>query len=157
MEGVNERQKAVLLQRIKEHFGDDLSGKRFAIWGLSFKPETDDMREASSRVTITGLLEAGATVCAYDPVASEESQRIFGDNERIEYATDKHVATEGADALVIHTEWKAFRVPELDVLETKLNSKVIFDGRNLYAPEELKAHGWTYYAIGRGDSVKGNS
>ncbi len=157
VEGVNERQKAVLLQRIKEHFGEDLSGKRFAIWGLSFKPETDDMREASSRVTITGLLEAGATVCAYDPVASEESQRIFGDNERIEYATDKHVATEGADALVIHTEWKAFRVPELDVLETKLNSKVIFDGRNLYAPEELKAHGWTYYAIGRGDSVKGNS
>ncbi|OOZ42489.1 UDP-glucose dehydrogenase family protein [Solemya elarraichensis gill symbiont] len=157
VEGVNERQKAVLLQRIKEHFGDDLTGKRFAIWGLSFKPETDDMREASSRVTIAGLLEAGATVCAYDPVASEEAQRILGDDERIEYAADKHAATEGADALIIHTEWKAFRVPELDVLEEKLNNKVIFDGRNLYAPEELKTHGWTYYAIGRGDSVKGNA
>jgi UDPglucose 6-dehydrogenase len=156
VEDVNYRQKQVLPKRIKQHFGNDLSGKVFAIWGLSFKPETDDMREASSRVTIEELLQAGALLQVFDPVAMDESRRIFGDREGITYVDDKHAATRGADALVIHTEWKAFRVPDFEMLADELNSKVIFDGRNLYDPAMLKEHGWTYYAIGRGDSVLKN-
>lgn len=153
VEDVNYRQKQVLPKRIKQHFGNDLSGKVIAIWGLSFKPETDDMREASSRVTIEELLQAGAELQVFDPVAMEESRRIFGDIKGIAYADDKHAATRGADALVIHTEWKAFRVPDFEMLAEELTGKVIFDGRNLYDPAMLKEHGWTYYAIGRGDSV----
>ncbi|MEN8212741.1 MAG: UDP-glucose/GDP-mannose dehydrogenase family protein [Pseudomonadota bacterium] len=153
VEDVNNRQKSVLPGRIKQHFGEDLSGKTIAVWGLSFKPETDDMREASSRVTIEELLQAGARIQVFDPVAMEESRRIFGDREGITYLDDKHAATRGADALVIHTEWKAFRVPDFDMLADELSNKLIFDGRNLYDPEMLRGHGWTYYAIGRGDSV----
>lgn len=153
VEDVNYRQKQVLPTRIKQHFGADLSGKVIAVWGLSFKPETDDMREASSRVTIEELLQAGAELQVFDPVAMEEGRRIFGDREGITYVDDKHAATRGADALVIHTEWKAFRVPDFEMLADELTSKVIFDGRNLYDPAMLKEHGWTYYAIGRGDSV----
>ena len=157
VEDVNNRQKTILPGRIKKHFGDDLSGRVFAVWGLSFKPDTDDMREASSIVTIEELLHAGAKVQVYDPVAMEESRRIFGDREGITYFDDKHAATKGADALVIHTEWKAFRVPDFDRLADELNNKVIFDGRNLYDPEMLKEHGWSYFAMGRGDSVSGRS
>ena len=157
VEDVNNRQKTILPGRIKKHFGDDLSGRVFAVWGLSFKPDTDDMREASSIVTIEELLHAGAKVQVYDPVAMEESRRIFGDREGITYFDDKHAATKGADALVIHTEWKAFRVPDFDRLADELNNKVIFDGRNLYDPEMLKEHGWSYFAMGRGDSVTGRS
>ena len=157
VEDVNNRQKTILPGRIKKHFGDDLSGRVFAVWGLSFKPDTDDMREASSIVTIEELLQAGAKVQVYDPVAMEESRRIFGDREGITYFDDKHAATKGADALVIHTEWKAFRVPDFDRLADELNNKVIFDGRNLYDPEMLKEHGWSYFAMGRGDSVTGRS
>ena len=157
VEDVNNRQKTILPGRIKKHFGDDLSGRVFAVWGLSFKPDTDDMREASSVVTIEELLQAGAKVQVYDPVAMEESRRIFGDREGITYFDDKHAATKGADALVIHTEWKAFRVPDFDRLADELNNKVIFDGRNLYDPEMLKEHGWSYFAMGRGDSVTGRS
>ena len=155
VEDVNNRQKTILPGRIKKHFGDDLSGRTLAVWGLSFKPDTDDMREASSRVTIEELLQAGAKVQVYDPVAMEESRRIFGDREWITYHDDKHAATKDADALVIHTECKAFRVPDFERLADELNNKVIFDGRNLYDPEMLKEQGWSYFAMGRGDSVTG--
>ena len=153
VEDVNNRQKYILPGRINQHFGEDLSGKIFAVWGLSFKPETDDMREASSRVTIEELLQAGAKVQLFDPVAMDECRRIFGEREGITYFDDKHAAAKGADALVIHTEWKTFRVPDFEMLADELGSKVIFDGRNLYDPEMLKEQGWTYFAIGRGDSI----
>ena len=157
VEDVNNRQKTILPGRIKKHFGDDLSGKTIAVWGLSFKPKTDDMREASSRVTIEELLQAGAKVQLFDPVAMDECKRIFGEREGVTYFADKYAVLDGSDALVIHTEWKAFRVPDFDHLADKLGSKVIFDGRNLYDPQMLKEHGWSYFAMGRGDSVSGRS
>jgi UDPglucose 6-dehydrogenase len=149
VEEANERQKEVLAGKIRRRFGDDLSGKRFALWGLAFKPNTDDMREAPSRVVIGQLIERGAHVVAYDPVAMEEARHIYADEKRVSFADTAMQAVEGADALVIVTEWKAFRSPDFDRLARALKSPVIFDGRNLYEPEVVRSHGIEYHAIGR--------
>jgi UDPglucose 6-dehydrogenase len=149
VEDANEAQKSILLNKIRDRFGSDLSGMRFALWGLAFKPNTDDMRAASSRVVIEGLWKMGATVTAYDPVAMTESRRIFGDDPRLSYATSPFGALDDADALVIVTEWKEFRAPEFDDIKAALKSPVIFDGRNLYQPKLVTTHGLEYHAIGR--------
>lgn len=147
VESVNYRQKTVLFGKINRHFGGDLKGRKFAIWGLAFKPKTDDMREAPSLVVIEKLLEAGATVVAYDPVAMEEGKRILGD--KIEMAKDEYEACIDADALVLVTEWSEFRSPNFRVLQKLLKNKLIFDGRNIYDPVEMAEQGFSYYAIGR--------
>jgi UDPglucose 6-dehydrogenase len=149
VEAVNDAQKSVLLQKIAAHFGQDLSGRHFALWGLAFKPNTDDMREAPSRVVIEGLWARGATVTAYDPVAVHETQRIYGDDARLRYAESPMDALKDADALVIVTEWKVFRSPDFTDIKARLKHPVIFDGRNLYEPETVRAQGLDYYAIGR--------
>lgn len=149
VEVVNEKQKEVLLDKITSRFGSDLSGKKFALWGLAFKPNTDDMREAPSRVLIKGLLNRGAMVTAHDPVAMHEARRIFGDDPRIKLADTPMAALEGADALVIVTEWKVFRSPDFEAIKSKLRSPVIFDGRNLYEPEDVCGKGIEYFPIGR--------
>ena len=147
VEDANEAQKSVLVNKITKAFGNDLKGKRFALWGLAFKPNTDDMREAPSRVIIDALLARGATVCAYDPVAIDEAKRVLGAS--IDYANRAVDAIEGADALVIVTEWKEFRSPSFDLLAEKLKTKRIFDGRNLYDPAMPAQYGLIYEAIGR--------
>ena len=147
VENVNERQKHVLSGKIFKHFGRNLKGKTFALWGLSFKPQTDDMREAPSLVIIEQLLEAGASVKAYDPVAMEEAKHKLG--SRIIYSKDMYEALIDADALAIVTEWSEFRVPNYKVMEKLLLKKVVFDGRNIYDPHEMKENGYTYYSIGR--------
>ena len=149
VEEANDAQKRVLLEKIKAKFGHDLKGKKFAVWGLAFKPNTDDMREASSRVIIQGLWDLGATVTAYDPVAMTESRRIFGDDPRLQYADTPMAALKDADALAIVTEWKEFRAPDFDAIKATLKTPAIFDGRNMYTPAQVKAHGLEYYAIGR--------
>ncbi|TRZ64994.1 MAG: UDP-glucose/GDP-mannose dehydrogenase family protein [Rhodocyclaceae bacterium] len=147
VESANDAQKHVLPAKIVNRFGEDLSGRRFALWGLAFKPNTDDMREAPSRVLIDDLLERGASLCAYDPVAMHEAQRIYGG--RISYAANPQAALEGADALVIVTEWKEFRSPDFAAIKATLGHPVIFDGRNLYDPAQLSGSGIEYHAIGR--------
>jgi UDPglucose 6-dehydrogenase len=149
VEDANETQKGTLTGKIVKHFGENLSGKVFAIWGLAFKPNTDDMREAPSRVLIADLLARGASVRAYDPVAMSEAKRIFGDEPRITYADAPMTALDGTDALVIVTEWKEFRAPDFEVMKGKLRSGVVFDGRNLYEPAHPRAAGLEYHAIGR--------
>ncbi|GAA5161273.1 UDP-glucose/GDP-mannose dehydrogenase family protein [Viridibacterium curvum] len=149
VEVANERQKHVLVNKIVARFGENLAGKRFALWGLAFKPNTDDMREAPSRVIIEELFKRGATVTAYDPVAMHEAQRIFGDDKRLSYAEQPMSALEGADALVIVTEWKEFRSPDFDGIKAKLKSPVIIDGRNMFSPELPRAAGLEYSGIGR--------
>jgi len=144
---VNEGQKSLLLERIVERYGEDLTGRRFGVWGLSFKPGTDDMREAPSVVVIEGLLARGATVAAHDPVALEEARRRFGD--RVEWFEHNYDALEGADALVIHTEWDPYRRPDFGRIRALLNQPVVFDGRNLYRPERMARHGFEYHSIGR--------
>ncbi len=147
VESVNYRQKEVLFNKINKHFNGGLQGKKFAMWGLAFKPKTDDMREAPSLVIIEKLLAAGAEVVGYDPVAMNEAKRILGD--KISYAKDEYEAVIDSDALVLVTEWPEFRLPNFRVLEKLLKNKLIFDGRNIYDPEELLELGYTYYAIGR--------
>lgn len=147
VERVNNRQKSVLFDKVNSYFNGNLKGKKFAIWGLSFKPKTDDMREAPSLVIIEKLLSAGATVSGYDPIAMEEGKRILGD--KIEFAKDEYDATIDADALLLVTEWPEFRIPNFRVLEKLLKNKVIFDGRNIYDPEELAELDFEYFAIGR--------
>ena len=147
VEAVNYRQKTVLFSKIYRHFDGDLKGKKFAIWGLAFKPKTDDMREAPSLVIIDKLLKAGATVIAYDPVAMEEAHRILGD--KIDYAKDEYEVCIDADALILVTEWSEFRSPNFRVLKKLLKNKLIFDGRNIYDPIEMAEQGFNYYAIGR--------
>jgi UDPglucose 6-dehydrogenase len=147
VEAVNYRQKSVLYNKLYKHFNGDLKGKKFGMWGLAFKPKTDDMREAPSLVIIEKLLEAGASVVAYDPVAMEETQRILGD--KIAYAKDEYDAVIDVDALILVTEWSDFRLPNFRVLEKLMKNKLIFDGRNIYDPEELAEMSFTYYAIGR--------
>ncbi|MGC4062614.1 MAG: UDP-glucose/GDP-mannose dehydrogenase family protein [Aquabacterium sp.] len=149
VEEANERQKTVLVSKVTKRFGADLKGKHFALWGLAFKPNTDDMREATSRVVLAELFERGATVTAYDPVAMDEAKRIFGDEARLKYASNPNEALQGADALIIVTEWKEFRSPDFDKIKATLKSPVIFDGRNLYEPELVKLAGLTYDSIGR--------
>lgn len=147
VEDVNDDQKHVLVKKVKKHFGDDLSGKTFAIWGLSFKPNTDDMRESPSIVIIDELLAAGAKVKAYDPIAMKEAQHIYiGD--KITYAKDSYDALVDADALLLVTEWSEFRIPSWSAVGKLLHNKVIFDGRNIYEREYLSELGFTLYGIG---------
>jgi len=149
VEVANDAQKRVLTAKVKARFGDDLGGRKFAVWGLAFKPNTDDMREAPSRYLLADLFAAGATVAAYDPVAMHEARRVFGDEPRLSYAESPTAALDGADALIIVTEWKEFRSPDFAVLLAKLKSPVIFDGRNLYEPKLPRSYGFEYFAIGR--------
>jgi UDPglucose 6-dehydrogenase len=149
VEDANDAQKQVLVGKIVKRFGDDLAGKRFAVWGLAFKPNTDDMREASARVLIGELLARGASVTAYDPVAMNEARRIFGDEPRIAYAENPDEALVGADALAIVTEWKEFRSPDFARIASTLKTPVIFDGRNLYEPRIVREAGIDYQPIGR--------
>lgn len=149
VEAANESQKSVLVDKVVRRFGEDLSGRRFAIWGLAFKPDTDDMREAPSRIVIQGLLERGATLVAYDPIARDEAKRVFGDSPGLDYATDMMSALDGADAVVIVTEWREFRNPDFDAIRARMRVPVIIDGRNLYLPELPRAAGLEYIAIGR--------
>lgn len=149
VEDANDAQKLVLVDKIVARFGEDLSGKHFALWGLSFKPNTDDMREAPSRVIIDELFRRGATVRAYDPVAMGETRRIYGEESRLSYADRPMAALKGADALVIVTEWKEFRSPDFAEIKAALKSPVVFDGRNMYATELPRAAGLEYYGIGR--------
>jgi UDPglucose 6-dehydrogenase len=153
VEGVNQRQKLALFRKIQAHFGADLKGKVFALWGLAFKPNTDDMREASSRVLIEALWDAGVHVRAYDPVAMKEARKIYGERADWTLCKTADAALEGADALAIVTEWREFRSPDFAALKAKLKSSVIFDGRNLYDPKLMRQLGFRYFAIGRGDSV----
>ena len=154
VEAVNNRQKSVLLDKLKRHFDGDLSGKTIALWGLAFKPNTDDMREAPSRTLIEGLWAEGAKVRAYDPVANEEAQRIYGERaDDLTLVGSSMDALRGADALAIVTEWQEFRSPDFDAIKAELAHPVIFDGRNLYDPAFVKRFGLKYYAIGRGDSL----
>ncbi|WP_286265566.1 UDP-glucose dehydrogenase family protein [Thalassotalea atypica] len=154
VESVNYSQKQKLFFHINNHFNGELKGKTIAVWGLSFKPQTDDMREASSRVLMEALWQAGAKVQAYDPEAMEECQRIYGNRDDLSLVGTKESALNGADALVICTEWSQFRAPDFELIEKSLSHPVIVDGRNLYDPGLLKSRGFSYYAIGRGDSVK---
>ncbi|MDD3329053.1 MAG: UDP-glucose/GDP-mannose dehydrogenase family protein [Zoogloea sp.] len=149
VEDANDAQKLVLVDKVVERFGEDLSGKHFAVWGLAFKPNTDDMREAPSRVIIAELFRRGATVTAYDPVAMPEARRVFGEDARLAYAERPMQALDDADALLIVTEWKEFRSPDFDVIKAKLKSGIIFDGRNIFDPALPKKAGLTYLSIGR--------
>jgi UDPglucose 6-dehydrogenase len=149
VEEANDAQKHVLVEKIVQRFGEDLAGRRFALWGLAFKPNTDDMRDAPSRVVVAELLRRGATVTAYDPVAMTEAERIFGDEPRLSFAGRPKSALDGADALVIVTEWKEFRSPDFDAIKTRLKQPVVFDGRNLYDPALLRAMEIEYFSIGR--------
>jgi len=149
VEDANDAQKHVLTAKTVKRFGNDLSGRKFAVWGLAFKPNTDDMREAPSRYLLADLFAAGATVVAYDPVAMHEARRIFGDEPRLSYAESPMAALEGADALLIVTEWKEFRSPDFEAIKAKLKQPVIFDGRNLYEPKQVRQFGIDYQAIGR--------
>ena len=149
VEQANEAQKHVLGAKVRKRMGNDLSGKHFALWGLAFKPNTDDMRDAPSRALLADLFAAGASVTAYDPVAMPEAQRIYRDEPRLRYADKAMDALEGADALIIVTEWKEFRSADLEMIRKKLKSPLVFDGRNLYDPKLVRAQALEYFAIGR--------
>ncbi|CAM8395593.1 Ugd Predicted UDP-glucose 6-dehydrogenase [Candidatus Methylopumilus planktonicus] len=149
VEEVNDLQKYVLPKKIKKQFGESLKGKHFALWGLAFKPNTDDMREASSRVLINELIKVGATITAYDPVAMDEGKRIFKDEKNITFADTQDEALKNADALIIVTEWTEFRSPDFALIKASLKSPMIFDGRNLYDPKAVRALGFNYFPIGR--------
>jgi len=149
VEAANDVQKHILSRKIKQQFGADLTGKHFALWGLAFKPNTDDMREAPSRELIHDLLSAGATIAAYDPIAMHEAQRLFNNETRVTLADHPMAALDNADALVIVTEWKEFRSPDFTGIKQKLKSPLIFDGRNLYDPKAVQDAGLYYHAIGR--------
>ncbi len=146
VEAVNEEQKSVLFKKLERHYGGDLAGKRVALWGLAFKPETDDMRESTALVVIDLLLKAGCTVRVYDPVAMDECRRRIGDS--VEYATDMYDAVLDADALLLVTEWKQFRLPGWGVVKKSMNTPLIIDGRNIYDRRELLENGFEYYCIG---------
>jgi UDPglucose 6-dehydrogenase len=158
VESVNERQKSVLIDKLQAHFAGELSGRTIALWGLAFKPNTDDLREAPSRALIDALLTSGAHVRAYDPVAVAQAQRIYAGAphaQRLVFCKDAYEAVEGAQALLIATEWQEFRSPDYDRLRTMLSHPVIFDGRNLYDPALMQRLGFEYYAIGRGRVLRG--
>lgn len=144
---VNDTQRKSIVDKIKNYFGNNLAGKKIAIWGLAFKPDTDDIREAPALYIIGLLLEAGVTIAAYDPEASGNVKKIYGD--KIHYAADPYEAADDADALLIATEWSVFRTPEFDILSEKMKTKVIFDGRNLYDPAKMKELGFYYNSVGR--------
>ncbi|MDR2133388.1 MAG: UDP-glucose/GDP-mannose dehydrogenase family protein [Clostridiales Family XIII bacterium] len=147
---VNERQKRVIPQKIKERFGEDLRGRKFAVWGLSFKPDTDDMRESASITVMDELEKAGAEIVAYDPRAMREAKRLLGENERIRYAKSKYEAIRGADAMILITEWKEFRSPDFYEMREHMKTRVVFDGRNQYDAKIMEKHGFEYYQIGVG-------
>jgi UDPglucose 6-dehydrogenase len=149
VEQVNEAQKSVLVHKVATRLGERLDGRRFALWGLAFKPNTDDMREAPSRVVIESLLARGATVAAYDPVAVHEARRIYAGERRVEFGASPREVLEGADALIIVTEWKEFRSPDFGDLKRLLRQPLVFDGRNLYDPTVVRDAGLEYYSIGR--------
>ena len=152
VERVNERQKSVLVRKLHRELGGQLTGLTFALWGLSFKPNTDDMREAASRVIVAALIDSGARIRAYDPVAMDEARRLMPASESLCYCKDAYDAAKGADALLIATEWQEFRSPDFERLLALLKTPRIFDGRNLYDPAMLARHGFEYFAIGRGRS-----
>ena len=145
----NSRQKQVLFEKVNDYFQGELNGKTIALWGLAFKPDTDDMRDAPSRVLMEALWEAGAKVQAFDPEAMEEAQRIYGVRDDLQLCGTRQAALKGADALVICTEWKPFRAPDFDEMQDLLNQPVVFDGRNMYEPERMKNKGFVYKTIGR--------
>ncbi|MEG0821743.1 MAG: UDP-glucose/GDP-mannose dehydrogenase family protein [Burkholderiaceae bacterium] len=147
---VNRRQRRVLADKIIAFFGGAVAGKTIALWGLAFKANTDDMREASSLAVIDALTAAGATVVAYDPVAMDNARRLLADNPRVSFAADAREAVAGADALAVITEWREFRSPDFAWLATELKARAVFDGRNLYAPADVRAAGLVYHGIGRG-------
>ncbi len=149
VEEVNNNQKYLLANKVKAHFGEDLTGKKFAVWGLSFKPQTDDMREAPALIIIRELLNAGAEIVAYDPEAMNESKRRFGEIEKLNYAEDNYEALKDANAMLLITEWHQFRHPDFNKIKDLLKEPIIFDGRNQYDPEYLRKNGFTYYGIGR--------
>jgi UDPglucose 6-dehydrogenase len=149
VEAANERQKHVLVDKIVARFGEDLTGRTFALWGLAFKPNTDDMREAPSRVIVQELVRRGAAVRAYDPVAMEEAARVLEGVPRLHFAASQTEALTGADALVLVTEWKEFRNPDFDAIKAALSAPLIFDGRNIYDPALMRLQGIEYSGIGR--------
>ncbi|WP_290610935.1 UDP-glucose dehydrogenase family protein [Arsukibacterium sp. UBA3155] len=151
---VNDTQKTRLFRLVTSYFGDNLQGKVFALWGLSFKPKTNDIREAPSRVLMDLLWQAGAEIKAYDPQAMEDIQQLYGVRDDLTLVGTKEAALKGADALLICTDWQQFKAPDFDLIKTQLNSPVIFDGRNLYEPERMKRKGFKYFAIGRGENVR---
>jgi UDPglucose 6-dehydrogenase len=148
VEAVNDDQKSVLVRKARARFGS-LAGRRFALWGLAFKPNTDDMREAPSRAVMQALWDEGASVTAYDPIAADECRRLYGERADLTLAASPLEAVRGADALVIVTEWKEFRSPSFDEIHARLRHPVIFDGRNLYDPASVARHGFEYHSIGR--------
>ena len=150
VEDANDRQKLVLVDRVVARFGEDLTGRCFAVWGLAFKPNTDDMREAPSRVVIEQLLRRGAAVQAYDPVAMPEAQRVMAGLAGLRFVDHQTDALQGADALLVITEWKEFRNPDFDLIKATLKQPLILDGRNLYEPALMQALGIDYVGIGRG-------
>ncbi len=152
VEDVNEDQKYLLFNKIMKRFGGDLKGKKFAMWGLSFKPNTDDMREAPSLVIIDNLIKEGATVTAYDPVAMEEAKHMIGD--KINYAKDEYEALQDADALLVVTEWPEFRIPDFDDVKNRLKGHLIFDGRNIFERSEMKKIGMEYHCVGLNTETK---
>ncbi len=151
VEARNQAQKHVLFEKLHKHFAGQLKGKTIALWGLSFKPNTDDMRDAPSRVLMEALWAAGAKVNAFDPVAMEETQHIYGQSPHLTLAGTKEAALQGADALVIVTEWRTFKTPDFELIKNTLKQPVIVDGRNLFDPKAMRDRGFTYYAIGRGE------
>ena len=153
VEAVNQRQKSKLFELVSRHFNGDLKGKTFAVWGLAFKPNTDDMREASSRTLLCLLWEAGAKAQVYDPEAMQETRRIFGERSDLFYADSPAKALENADALIVVTEWKTFWSPDFKKIKAALKTPAIFDGRNIYDPLEVEAAGLAYYGIGRGRTI----
>jgi UDPglucose 6-dehydrogenase len=154
VEAVNRRQKDRLFELIEQHFKGELRGRTIAVWGLAFKPNTDDMREAPSRQLLEGLWAAGATVRAFDPQAAGEARRIYGDRDDLVLCTDAEEALHGADALAVVTEWKAFRSPDFAMVRKLLREPVVFDGRNLYVPAMVEQAGLASYGIGRGRSLR---
>ncbi|WP_111411710.1 UDP-glucose dehydrogenase family protein [Billgrantia lactosivorans] len=149
VEARNEEQKTTLFRKIHKHYQGDLAGKTFAIWGLAFKPNTDDMREAPSRVLMEALWEAGAKVQAYDPEAMEEAQRLYGSRDDLSLCGTKEATLRGADAMVIVTEWQSFRAPDFEQIKQQLAAPLIFDGRNMFEPKRMAVKGFTYYSVGR--------
>ena len=154
VESVNERQKHKLFELIERHFHGEIRGRTFAVWGLAFKPNTDDMREASSRTLLKLLWDAGAKAQVFDPEAIDETRRIYGDRSDLRYCASPAEALDGVDALVVVTEWKAFWAPDFAKLKATLKSPVVFDGRNIYDPAVVEAAGLAYYGIGRGRSIR---
>lgn len=148
-EAANHAQKFRLSEKLVARYGEDLSGRKFALWGLSFKPNTDDMREAPSLTVIAELTRRGASVRAYDPVAMHEAGRVLAGQPGVSFATDMYDALDGADALLIATEWKVFRAPDFDRVKALLKTPLIIDGRNLYTPADVRAQGFEYSGIGR--------